>query len=174
YDHYYERARFVTPPTVIASLEALVRSAETFKRTCKWLDIGYGEGGLLAAAERHGWACHGIEVAPHALEYAQQRAWVVTAEPGDDARFRDSTFDVVTMIELVEHVSEPNQFLSNAARWLRPGGLLYVTTPNARSVNRRALGLSWSTVSPPEHVVLWTVESLRWALVRAGLVPFRV
>src|SRR5262249_49426232 len=72
------------------------------------------------------------------------------------------------------HVSEPNQFLSNAARWLRPGGLLYVTTPNARSVNRRALGLSWSTVSPPEHVVLWTVESLRWALVRAGLVPFRV
>jgi len=174
YDHYYERARFTTPATVTASLETLVRSAERFRKTGRWFDVGFGEGGLLGVAERHGWACHGTEVAPQALEYGRRRAWVVTTDPGDDVRFRDGAFDVVTMIELLEHVPEPTRFLSDAARWLRPGGLLYVTTPNAGSLNRRVLGLSWSTVSPPEHVVLWTVGALRRALAPAGFVPFRV
>ena len=174
YDHYYERARFTTPATVIASLEVLVGSAERFRKTGRWLDVGYGEGSLLTVAERHGWACHGSEVSPHALEYGRQRAWVVTPDPGGDVRFQDGAFDVVTMIELLEHVPEPTRFLAHAARWLRPGGLLYVTTPNAGSLNRRVLGLSWSTVSPPEHLVLWTAGALRRALAPAGFVPFRV
>jgi len=174
YDHYYERARFTTPATVIASLEVLVGSAERFRKTGRWLDVGYGEGSLLNVAERHGWACHGSEVSPHALEYGRRRAWVVTPDPGGDVRFQDGAFDVVTMIELLEHVPEPTRFLAHAARWLRPGGLLYVTTPNAGSLNRRVLGLSWSTVSPPEHLVLWTAVALRRALAPAGFVPFRV
>jgi SAM-dependent methyltransferase len=174
YDHYYERARFTTPATVIASLEVLVGSAERFRKTGRWLDIGYGEGSLLTVAERHGWACHGSEVSPHALEYGRQRAWAVTSDPGGDVRFQDAAFDVVTMIELLEHVQEPTRFLAHAAQWLRPGGLLYITTPNAGSLNCRVLGLSWSTVSPPEHLVLWTVGALRRALAPAGFVPFRV
>jgi len=174
YDHYYERARFTTPATVIASLEVLVSSAERFRKTGRWLDVGYGEGSLLTVAEQHGWACHGTEVSPHALEYGRQRAWVVTPDPDGDVRFEDDAFDVVTMIELLEHVPEPTRFLAHAARWLRPGGLLYVTTPNAESLNRRVLGLNWSTVSPPEHLVLWTAGALRRALGPAGFVPFRV
>ena len=174
YGHYYDRARFTTPTTVTASLETLVRSAERFRKTGRWFDVGYGEGGLLSVAERHRWACHGMEVSPQALEYGRRRAWVVTTDPGGDSRFRDGAFDVMTMIELLEHVPDPTRFLSDAARWLRPGGLLYVTTPNAGSLNRRVLGLSWSVVSPPEHVVLWTVGALRRALAWAGLVPFRV
>jgi SAM-dependent methyltransferase len=98
----------------------------------------------------------------------------VTSDPGGDVRFQDAAFDVVTMIELLEHVQEPTRFLAHAAQWLRPGGLLYITTPNAGSLNCRVLGLSWSTVSPPEHLVLWTVGALRRALAPAGFVPFRV
>jgi SAM-dependent methyltransferase len=99
---------------------------------------------------------------------------MVTSEAESDPRFEAGSFDVVTMIELLEHVPQPARFLSNATGWLRRGGLLYITTPNVRGLNGRILGLKWSIVSPPEHVVLWTAPALLRALAKAGLQVFRV
>jgi hypothetical protein len=174
YEHYYDRATFEAPPTVEASLERLVRSSERFRKTGLWLDVGYGEGALLAIAERHRWACFGTEVVARALEHGRRRGWTVTADPSSDRRFEPGRFDVVTMIELLEHVADPGGFLRQAAQWLRPGGLLYVTTPNGRSLNRRILGLDWSVVAPPEHVVLWSVRALRHGLVATGFKILRL
>jgi SAM-dependent methyltransferase len=99
---------------------------------------------------------------------------VVAADASNDPRFPAGGFDVVTMIELIEHVTTPDVFLAAAARWLRPGGLLYLTTPNANSLNRRLLGLEWSVVSPPEHQTIWSPRGICQALVRSGFVPRRV
>jgi SAM-dependent methyltransferase len=174
YDHYYDRASFQTTPTVSASLERLVRSAQEFRRTSRWLDIGFGEGGVLAVAQERGWLCYGIELSERALEHGRSRGWVVTSDPSDDPRFEAGTFDVVSMIEFLEHVPTPARILRDAARWLRPGGLLYLTTPNLESLNGRLLGLSWSIVSPPEHAVLWTASALRSALSVAGFRVVRI
>ncbi len=148
YARYYDASTFETPVPVAASLTRLVVAAERFRRLGRWLDVGYGEGGLLGAAERKGWACHGVEVSPQALEYGRRRGWTVTAEV-DDTRLGDAAFDVVSMIELVEHVAEPRRLFEAAGRWLRAGGLLYLTTPNAGSLNRRLLAEAWSVIAPP-------------------------
>jgi SAM-dependent methyltransferase len=169
YDRYHDNATFLTPPTAVASLERLIRSAEKFRRLGRWLDIGYGEGGLLEIAARRGWACYGVEVSERALEHGRRQGWAVAADPATDARFVGSAFDVVTMIECLEHQSDPLTFMRQASRWLRPGGLLYLTTPNLRSLNARVLGMVWSVVCPPEHVVLWTATALRYALTLVGL-----
>jgi SAM-dependent methyltransferase len=171
YEHYHDSATFTTARTVESSLERLVQSSEQFRRTSRWLDVGFGEGGLLAVAGRNGWQCFGIEVSGRALEHGRAQGWSVTNGPTEDARFVDGAFDVVSMIELLEHVPAPLGVLRDAARWLRPGGLLYLTTPNAESLNRRILGPAWSVVCPPEHVILWTEAALRGALERTG---FRV
>ncbi|MEK6320327.1 MAG: class I SAM-dependent methyltransferase [Acidobacteriota bacterium] len=173
YNHYYERARFELPVAAAASLERLVRSIDPFRKTNRWLDIGYGEGGLLGIAQQHGWNCYGTEVSPQALDYGQQQGWTVT-NIEDDPRFPDGGFDVVTMIEFLEHALAPDQFLLAAARWLRPDGLLYITTPNAESLNRRFLGLQWSIFSPSEHVTIWTASGLSLALNKAGFHARRI
>jgi 2-polyprenyl-3-methyl-5-hydroxy-6-metoxy-1,4-benzoquinol methylase len=175
YQHYYDRARFVTPPTVVASLENLVRFAARFRASNRWFDLGFGEGGLLSIAERHGWVCHGSEISEEALDFGRQRGWAITSDPSADPRVMAGSFDVVTMIEVLEHVRLPRAFLTDAARWLRLGGLLYLTTPNIRSLNGRILGQTWSVVSPPEHLVLWTAAALRCVLAKAGfrLLRFR-
>jgi SAM-dependent methyltransferase len=169
YGRYHDHARFVTPPTAAASLERLVRWAERFRHTGRWLDIGYGEGSLLTIATRYGWSGYGTEVSRRALEYGRQQGWAVTTDPARDKRFVRSTFDVVTMIECLEHQSTPLEFLSQATQWLRPEGMLYLTTPNIRSLNGRILGIGWSIVCPPEHIVLWTTNALRRALQSVGL-----
>lgn len=174
YDHYYDGSRFEIPPVVARSLERLVASFEPWRRTGRWLDVGYGEGGLLSIAEQHGWQCYGTEISPPALVYGRQRGWTVSADAEHDARFPAQGFDVVTMIELLEHVPTPDRILQAAARWLRPGGLLYITTPNARSLNRWVLGLDWSVFAPPEHVTIWTVRGLVAALTRNGFTLHRV
>ena len=174
YEHYHDGASFITPPTVEASLERLVKSSERFRRTGRWLDFGFGEGGLLAVAERYGWQSYGIEVSRRALEHGQERGWSVTCEPREDPRFVVGAFDVVSMVELLEHIPTPLRVLEDAARWLRPGGLLYITTPNVRSVNRRMLGTAWSIVCPPTHVILWTAPALRGALAVAGFQILRL
>ncbi len=174
YDHYYDSARFETPPVVEQSLGRQVASFASYRVTGRILDIGFGEGGLLRIAEQQGWQCYGTEVAPQALAYGAARGWQVTNNAGHDSRFPQHGFDVVTMIELLEHMPNPQQVLAEAAHWLRPGGLLYLTTPNAKSLNCRLLGLNWSVVSPPEHIALWTAQGIKLALSRVGLQPLRI
>jgi SAM-dependent methyltransferase len=169
YERYHNQATFFTPPTATASLRRLVLSAEKFRSTGRWLDVGYGEGGLLTIAAEHGWTCYGIEISGRALEHGRRQGWSVSAEPSMDARFARSTFDVVTMIECLEHQSAPLKFLEESVEWLRPEGLLYLTTPNVQSLNCRLLGVNWSIVCPPEHIVLWTAGALRRVLERFGL-----
>lgn len=168
YEHYHDAAHFTLAPLVQASLERVVSLGERSRLTGRWLDFGYGEGGLLDVAQRRGWACYGIEISRSMLDYGSKKGWTVTSDPRGDPRFADRTFDVVTIIEVLEHVADPVCLLSDAARWLRPGGLLYVTTPNARGLNCRILRQAWSVVCPPQHLILWTPRALRMALARAG------
>jgi SAM-dependent methyltransferase len=170
YDELYRESSFEAPPTVAATLDRVVAAAEPFRRTGRWLDIGFGEGGLLSAAAARGWSCYGTEVSGVALEHGRYRGWSVSRDADGDDRFAPASFDVVTMIELLEHVSSPRAFLRRAARWLRPGGLLYLTTPNARSVNRWLLGPAWSIFRPPDHRTIWTAEALVRVLGEHGLV----
>jgi SAM-dependent methyltransferase len=149
-------------------------SFQAFRCTGRLIDVGFGEGGLLNAAERHGWSCYGAEVDFRALEYGRRRGWTVTEEAGRDERFPRQGFDIVTMIEFLEHVPDPGRFLSAALQWLRPGGVLYLTTPNAQSLNHRLLGLDWSIYCPPDHITIWTAAGLRSALSNAGFTCRRI
>jgi SAM-dependent methyltransferase len=170
YDHYYDQASFELHPVTGAALDRLARSFNPLRSTNRWLDVGFGAGGLLSVAECHGWSCHGVEVSPSALRFGAERGWLVAESTAAEC-FPAAGFDVVTMIELVEHLTAPDEVFARAARWLRPGGLLYVTTPNARSLSRRILGADWSVIAPPEHLTIWSSRGLCEALVRAGFVP---
>lgn len=174
YDHYYDGAYFEIPAVAKQSLERQVLSFAPFRNTGKILDIGFGEGGLLQIAEQQGWQCYGTEISPRSLEYGAQQGWVVIDKAENGARFIPQSFDVVTMIELLEHVPNPQEILQAAAHWLRPGGLLYLTTPNARSLNQRLLGLDWSVFSPPEHLVIWSPKGIQHALHSAGFQSLRI
>jgi SAM-dependent methyltransferase len=119
--------------------------------------------------ERHGWRAHGVEVSPLALAFGRAQGWAVAEPPAAAGLFPENGFDVVTLIEVIEHLDDPVHALRQAVRWLRPGGLLYLTTPNVHSLNGRLLGPRWSIFCPPEHLTIWSPRGLRTALSRLGL-----
>jgi hypothetical protein len=57
---------------------------------------------------------------------------------------------------------------------MRPGGLLWATTPNGRGFSARTLGLKWSAVSPPEHLHLFSRGAIESLLTETGFVRARV
>ncbi len=69
------------------------------------------------------------------------------------------------MFEVMEHLPHPVQFLRRAEVVVRPGGLIYLTTPNFNSLDRRVLGAEWN-VFHREHLTYFTPATIIEAIRR--------
>jgi SAM-dependent methyltransferase len=170
YTSFYGEARDVAiPDFVLNQLRALVHSLASYRSSGRWLDIGCGRGTLLRAAKAEGWEAVGTEIAPATVD--AMRAQGLDARLGltQDLDLPSGWFDVVSAIEVLEHVPDPDLLIVEAARLLRPGGAAYITTPHGRGISARLLGAGWSIVAPPEHLQLFSSAGIRAALSRNGL-----
>lgn len=174
YDAYYHEANLSVPPFIERRLDEIIADFAPYRRTGRLLDIGCGAGTLLSAARRAGWDAAGTEVSRPAVEHVRREGFEVFAGELHEARFPAGHFDVVTASEILEHLPDPRVLLAEVARILRPGGLFWGTTPHGRGLSARALGVEWSTVSPPEHLQLFSLGGLRRLLTSAGFNRARV
>jgi SAM-dependent methyltransferase len=171
-EHYssYSRADYDSPITRKRYRE-LLGSFERYRQTSRILDVGCGIGFFLEEARDCGWEAHGSEFEERAVEIVRAKGLSCVRAPIGPGTFEPDSFDVVTAFEVVEHVSDPLAEAAAIASALRPGGLLYLTTPNFGSLSRRLLRGRWSVVSYPEHLSYFTPSTLRSWLGRFGFVP---
>jgi 2-polyprenyl-3-methyl-5-hydroxy-6-metoxy-1,4-benzoquinol methylase len=168
YDGYYDDGNLCVPEFVERRVDEIVDAFESFRRTGRLLDIGCGAGTVLHSARRAGWDCAGVEIATGAVEHLRREGFAVHRGALATAGFEGGQFDVVVAIELVEHLVEPLELLREVARVLRPGGLLFATTPHSRGISVRLRGVESSLVCPPEHLQLLSLRGARALLERAG------
>lgn len=135
--------------------------------TTRWLDYGCGVGGLVEFLRNQG-----IE---HAIGFDQGWSLSQLRQRGvphltpDELQQQRGTFDVVTAIEVLEHVSDPVAELSRMRALLRPGGLLFLTTGNAAPYHDRLS--NWRYVVPDVHISFFEPDTLALALDKAGFDP---
>jgi 2-polyprenyl-6-hydroxyphenyl methylase/3-demethylubiquinone-9 3-methyltransferase len=97
------------------------------------LDVGCGAGLLAEPLARLGARVTAIDAAPQLIEVAREHA----RGQGLEIDYRaaaveeiDGAFDLITSLEVIEHVADPQAFLTALARRLAPGGLMILSTPN--------------------------------------------
>lgn len=131
------------------------------------LDVGAGSGILLQAARKFGFSAVGIE--PSSWLVVQARAHGLDVHEGVLPHAAASgPFDVVTLIDVIEHVSEPGRLLSAIRDVLKPGGMAIVVTPDVASLIARVLSYRWWHYRIA-HISYFDRKSLTIMTERAGL-----
>lgn len=168
YADYYTGRDISTPEFVAHRLNSIVATFEPFKQNNCLLDVGCGSGAILEAAKQNNWAAEGVEVSSSAIEHLRSQGFKAFHGYLQDAKYAENSFDVVTAVELFEHLSNPLEVISEIARILRPGGLLWATTPHAKGISGRLLKTEWSTIAPPEHIQIFSIKGLKKLLYKSG------
>jgi 2-polyprenyl-3-methyl-5-hydroxy-6-metoxy-1,4-benzoquinol methylase len=136
----------------------------------KLLDIGSGNGDFLKTATDIGWEARGVESDVIAAGQAQSRGLRTTVGRFEEIDLPEREFDVVTLSHVIEHVHDPVGMLRKALRLLKPGGLMWIATPNLDGAGHAHFGSRWIGLDSPRHLVLFNRASLLLALARAGFV----
>ena len=145
---------------------AAVQSLIPLRPSTTWLDYGCGNAGLVRYCRSHGVSgMYGFE--PGAIRDAAARVAPLLDERQLEAR--QGTFDIVTAVEVFEHLDDPLSTLRSIRSLLKPGGLLFLTTGNAAP--HRANLLEWRYVVPEIHISFFEPETLRLALLKTGFRP---
>jgi len=148
-------------------LVSLVKSLIPVRASTAWLDFGCGNGGLVRYCHEQN-ICQALGFEDGAIREEAAKRGIPLLDKSEIER-RGGAFEVVTAIEVLEHVEDPLETLTQIRYLLKPGGLLFFTTGNAEPY--RAKLLDWRYVIPEIHISFYEPETLRQALLRTGFQP---
>jgi 2-polyprenyl-6-hydroxyphenyl methylase/3-demethylubiquinone-9 3-methyltransferase len=107
------------------------------------IDVGCGAGLLAEPLARMGAAVTGVDAAPENIAAARAHAagqgLSIAYHAGELAELPPATFDLVTSMEVIEHVTDPAAFIGDLAARLAPGGLMILSTPNRTTLSKLLL-----------------------------------
>jgi cyclopropane fatty-acyl-phospholipid synthase-like methyltransferase len=150
------------------ALEAYQRFVErTFLRPgVRVLDFGAATGSLVACLRGRAIAADGFEFSRAAREHcAKKRGFGLI---GDLTEIAPASYDLITMIEVIEHLTDLRSTLEMLHATLKPGGTLLVTTPNRRGWRAMLEGGNWREARKKFHLFLFDKRSLHHHLRSAG------
>jgi SAM-dependent methyltransferase len=133
------------------------------------LDVGAGAGLLVVEARRLGLDAVGVEPS-HSLVRLGRQLYNIDLIQGvfPHCSLADRTFDLIFLVDIIEHVSNPVELLAHCALALSPIGIIVLVTPNVRSLVARILGRRWWHFRLA-HVGYFSPPSLAIAARRGGL-----
>ncbi len=132
------------------------------------LDVGFGSGSFLDLAQAAGWQVSGCDTDSVTVASASKRGFDV--RQGGIEAFSDmsESFDVITLSHVIEHVHHPREVTQEIYRLLKPGGQVWIETPNSQSYGHEHFAQNWRGLEPPRHLVLFSWKALEVMLKKCG------
>jgi SAM-dependent methyltransferase len=155
-------------PTFRATIEAQFRHIPRRGQGKRLLDIGCGNGEFLFLAKSAGWSVVGVDPDPNAVAVARSRGLDVRKGGIEVLGRQRDLFDGITLSHVIEHAHDPMALLRACHCLLKPGGWIWVETPNLDSLGHQRYARHWRGLEPPRHLVVFTRNSLCRLLAEAG------
>ncbi|MBS7699535.1 MULTISPECIES: class I SAM-dependent methyltransferase [unclassified Chelatococcus] len=177
YNNYrrFEAERIAREPYFSLSYSDLRRLASWIdaEKSARILDFGCGPGSLLALLRDHyGYEnCEGLELNRQSAEIAARSYGVRVTTDSTTLR---GAFDLVMLVEVIEHIPDPTRFLLQIRDLVRTGGRLFLTTDSVRNTPSRFFPSHSGHFTAPSHVSLFTEAAMARCLERAGFVIERM
>ncbi len=135
-------------------------------KRCKVLDIGSAAGILLNMFKKNQWDTFGIEPSLSFAEYSRSK-YELKVKTGlfQEAIFPGINFDLVVISHVLEHISDPINFLKAVAKKIKEDGYLFVEVPDIR---RPKIKVLYSSFFAATHLFLFSPNTLAMVLAKAG------
>ena len=167
-----------------------IRFIRRFRSSGRLLEIGCAYGFFLQEASRF-YDAAGIEITDAAVAFCRARGLSVTSGVADDSTFAQlGMLDVIVLLDVIEHLPDPQTTLTLCRQHLNPGGVIVITTGDFASLYARMAGSRWRLMTPPQHLWFFTPESIQrlshslglaveacdhpWKLVPLALIEFQM
>lgn len=138
----------------------------TFPAYTRILDVGAGGGSFVAACKEICWEAFGIEPCAELAMWARCRGRKVECGNWQDV---DGEWEVITLHDVVEHLTNPGSCLAYLRSCLSENGLMVIEMPEWGSQQANREGLAWRHCLPKQHVCLYSEMSARVLFGRVGL-----
>ena len=181
---YYDTDDYVshseTTPGIINKLYAVVRKVMITRkrklvqslgqgRPGRLLEIGCGAGAFLNEMRQSGWEVLGVESNRRARDTVMKKYGLVTRSPGEWFAQPESSYDVIALWHVLEHLHNLDGYLRRIQTCLKDDGALIVAVPNYRSFDAEYYQSRWAAYDVPRHLYHFTCESMTDLLKRYGL-----
>ncbi|MEK7576214.1 MAG: class I SAM-dependent methyltransferase [Patescibacteria group bacterium] len=151
--------------------KSFIRRLNLIERYCnpgRLLDIGCGPGIFMSVAKERGWAVFGVDINTASVEQCSKIDLKVTAGAFPHHDLENQLFNVIVMNDAIEHFSHPRQVLAEAYKLLETGGLLFISTPDIKSLIARVSGSRWLHMKPIEHLTYFDRNTISRLLAEVG------
>lgn len=179
-----------TEPVLRREFARTVEFIRRYRPGGRLLEIGCAYGFFLQEA-RQFYDVQGLEIAEDAVAFCREHGLPVRAGVADEANFAQlGRFDVIVLLDVIEHLPDPVQTLTLCRQHLERGGVIVVTTGDFASLYARVAGRNWRLMTPPQHLWYFTPASMArlstslglrlercdhpWKLVPISLISFQV
>jgi SAM-dependent methyltransferase len=176
-------------PVLRREFARTVQFIRRFRDGGRLLEVGCAYGFFLEETRRF-YDAAGIEIAEAAAAFCRDRGLNVIGGVADESNLeRCGMVDVIVLLDVIEHLPEPQSTLSLCRRYLNPGGIIVITTGDFASLYARLTGRHWRLMTPPQHLWYFTPQSMRrlahslglhveacdhpWKLVPLALIQFQ-
>ena len=136
-----------------------VRDILAIKQDGVFLDVGCGLGRHMHLVLPHFSRVEGIELDSVSRAYCQESGLNVYGDPLEDLHLPADTYDVVLLSQVIEHLVDPKIVCAEIFRILKPGGILYIDTPNFSSLSMALFRERCSVVVGSSHISLFSVDT---------------
>jgi len=131
------------------------------------LDVGAYTGVFVEIAARHGWDAWGLEPSHWAATEARKQGLQMSEGLLESVELPDASFDVVTLWDVIEHLTDPFAAIQRSHRLLKPQGLLVLHTMDIDSLFARVMGARWPWLMEM-HLYFFSRRTLKMMLEKAG------